>query len=193
MNRPRLAIAYAVLLAVTGAALLPLALDIIPAGTLPGYMRSIGAPAPGTEGHRMGALPQHYADRHGWKELAENVAAVHARLTEEERRYSVVYAQNYGEAASIDFFGRGRAMPPAVSGHNSYWLWSRDRISDSTRVVIAVGGKEEDYREWFDEVTLAAVHSAPLAMPYETELPIFVCRGLRVPLSSFWPSLRHYI
>jgi len=192
-KRPRLTGAYAVLLAVTGAALLPLALDIVPAGSLPGYMRTIGAPVPSTEGHRMGALPQHFADRHGWKELAERVAEVYTQLPEEERQHSAVYTQNYGEAAAIDFFGRGRSLPPAMSGHNSNWLWSRERISDSIRVLIAVGGKEDDYRDTFSEVTLAAVHRAPLAMPYEAELPIYICRGPRMPLRSVWPATKHYM
>ena len=32
---------------------------------------------------------------------------------------SVIYTDNYGRAAAVDFFGRARRLPPAVSGHNS--------------------------------------------------------------------------
>jgi hypothetical protein len=29
-------------------------------------------------------------------------------------------------------------------------------------------------------------------MPYENHVPIFVCRGLKPPLSVLWPELKHY-
>jgi hypothetical protein len=29
-------------------------------------------------------------------------------------------------------------------------------------------------------------------MPYEQDLPIFVARGLRVPLSEIWPAVKHF-
>jgi hypothetical protein len=29
-------------------------------------------------------------------------------------------------------------------------------------------------------------------MPYEDDQPIFVCRGLRMPLDEIWPRLKHY-
>lgn len=184
---------YTILLSVTGTAMLPLALDIVPAAALPAYMRSIGVPVPNSEGHRMGPLPQHFADRHGWKELAERVTEVHGGLTQEERSRSAVYTQNYGEAAAIDFYGRGSLLPPVLCGHNSYWLWSREIISDSTLVLIAVGGSADDYRDTFSEVTLAAVHTAPLAMPYEAELPIYLCRFPREKIRDVWHTTRRYM
>jgi hypothetical protein len=29
-------------------------------------------------------------------------------------------------------------------------------------------------------------------MPYEDDQPIFVCRGLKVPLAEIWPRLKHF-
>jgi hypothetical protein len=29
-------------------------------------------------------------------------------------------------------------------------------------------------------------------MPYETDQPIYVLRGLKEPMKSFWPTVKHY-
>jgi hypothetical protein len=29
-------------------------------------------------------------------------------------------------------------------------------------------------------------------MPYESQRPVFVCRGLKLPLETLWPQLKHY-
>ena len=33
------------------------------------------------------------------------------------------FGNNYGEAAAIDVFGRRLGLPPAISGHNNYYIW----------------------------------------------------------------------
>jgi len=30
-------------------------------------------------------------------------------------------------------------------------------------------------------------------MPYESDLPVFLCRGLKVKLRDLWPSIKHFI
>jgi hypothetical protein len=39
---------------------------------------------------------------------------------------------------------------------------------------------------------VAAVSNPAYAMTYEQNVPIMVCRGIRVPLARLWPSLKHY-
>jgi hypothetical protein len=47
--------------------------------------------------------------------------------------------------------------------------------------------------EWFDSVEVAEeVPPDPYAMPYESGLKVFLCRGLKRPLAEVWPELRHY-
>jgi 4-amino-4-deoxy-L-arabinose transferase-like glycosyltransferase len=181
---------YAALIALTGCLLLPFALDLLPVNAFVSYSEAIGVSPSNTEGKRMGSLPQHYADRFGWKELADDVASVFKSLPAEEQSRAKIYAQNYGEASAISFFGRKLGLPEAISGHNSYWLWGCG--SDSVGVVIIVGGERLSHLRTFARVEQAAVHSTPQAMPYENGLPIFVCRGMRVPIRDAWRAVRNY-
>lgn len=101
-----------------------------------------------------------------------------------------LYGQNYGEVAAVDFFGPAHGLPPAVSGHDSYWHWgTRGR---TPRTLIIIGGRIEDHRRVCTSVEAAGFHSHRYAMPYESDLTILVCRGLRIPLDQAWRAVRHY-
>ena len=138
----------------------------------------------------MGSLPQHFSDRFGWEELAADVATVFKGLSPQEQSRAMIYAQNYGEASAISFFGRKYGLPNGTSGHNSYWVWGCG--ADSVDVVIVLGGKQEDHLRVFARVDQAAVHSHRYAMPYENELPIFICRGLKIPTDDIWNAVKSY-
>jgi hypothetical protein len=118
------------------------------------------------------------------------VASVVASLPEAERRSVLIVTSNYGEAGAIDYYGRALGLPRAVSQHNSFYLWGPGR--DGADVVITIGYSAADLVD-FASVTPAARIVAPLAMPYETEEPIHVCRGLRLPLAEAWRRGKRYI
>jgi hypothetical protein len=100
-----------------------------------------------------------------------------ATLSPEERARGVIKTPNYGEASAINFFGRD--LPPAVSGHNQYFLWGpQGRDGD---VVIDVNGDCGAKQHLFASTWDAGIFSAPSVMPYEDRLPIRVCRGIRTP------------
>lgn len=185
--------AYCFIVVGTGIMIVPMAIDILSPERLTAYMEAIGVPKQNSEGHRMGALPQHYADRFGWKELADNVGKVYARLAPDEQQLTGIYTQNYGEAAAIDFYGKKFGLPEAMSGHNNYWIWGNERLHDSVDVLIAVGGSAEDYSDTFSEVVLVNTHMAEYAMPYENNLPIYLCRKPRARIRDVWPAVKHYM
>ena len=143
-----------------------------------------------TENAPPSPLPQDWADMQGWPELAAAVARVYAALPAGERPRAAIVASNYGEAAAIDFFGRDLGLPPALSGHNQYFLWGTHGFTGD--VVIDVGGDCGARNHLFREHELATELDAPLATPWEAHLPIRVCRGLRVPLAELWPRVKLY-
>jgi hypothetical protein len=186
-----LAYTYAVALVLGGLLVLPQWVPILPVETYIRYSRIIGMRPPKMERDKDTALPQIFADRFGWKEMVAEVATVYRSLSPQEQSEALIYAQNYGEAGAIDFFGGEYGLPKAISGHNNYWLWGPgDR---SGNVVIIIGGSQEDHRKVFRSVEVAAIHRNPYAMTYETDLPIFVCRGPSAPLRDLWKSVKHYI
>jgi len=168
----------------------PLALPVLPVKTYIGYAEFLGVTPPATEDHVMGVLPQHYADMFGWPEMAEVVAQVYLKLSPEDQAKCGIYTQNYGEAGAIDFFGRQYSLPKAISGHNNYWIWGPRGYTGE--VLIIVGGNANDHAEVFERVEQAAVFTHEYVMPYENNLPIFVCREPRVTLEEIWPQVKHF-
>ena len=181
---------YAIVLAATASTLVPLAIPVLPVTTYVEYMHTLGI-APGTsESKQLGILPQFYADMFGWPEKAAAVAAVYNRLTPEEKARCAIFSDNYGRTAAIDLFGRHYGLPRAIGNHNNYWLWGPRGYTGE--VVIILGGALKDKQEIFASAEVAAVASSPWSMPYENDVPVYLCRGLRVPLADAWAKLKHY-
>lgn len=188
-----LGMSYLAILFVTGILITPLAIDILPVQTFINYTNALNLGSKTTEGYRMRELPQHFADRFGWRELANDVDKVFSTLSDTEQQHCAIYAQNYGEAGAIDFFGKNFGLPNAFSGHNSYYLWGKERLDDSISVLIAVGGSREDYLDTFEEIQQVAIHNSEYSMLYETNLPIFVCRKPKLRIKEVWHTTKNYI
>jgi len=77
-----------------------------------------------------------------------------------------------------------------LSGNNNYWVWGTRGFSGN--VLIDVNGDINVDRARFRDVRLATIVRNPYAMPYENNLPILVCRGIKTPLADLWPQLRNY-
>lgn len=176
--------------AALGVAMAPFFLPILPVDTFVRYQRAVGFKPSAGENQIIGVLPQYYADMFGWREMAEKVAAVYRSLPPQDRARAVFYGENYGEAAAIDVFGRRLGLPPAISGHNNYYIWG-PRGHDGS-VMIIVGGSPEHYAGLFRSFELAGRTAAPYAMPYERDRPIYVLRDMKVPLQTYWPNVKHY-
>ena len=93
-------------------------------------------------------------------------------------------------AGAVDVLGRRLGLPPALSGHNSYWLWGPRGYTGE--VMLLVGGSQERYQRWFEEVRLVETVPNPHAMPYERDLQILLARRPRVSLLEVWPELKHF-
>jgi hypothetical protein len=168
----------------------PLALPVLPVRTYIDYAAAIGVRPSTEERKEVAELPQHYADMHGWESIVGTVAEVYQGLPLEEQQAAAFFTSNYGVAGAIDLLGRERDLPPAVSGHNNYWLWGTRGISG--RVMIFIGGSEERLGELFETVERAATIDCGLCMPYENGRPVWVARGPRISLEELWPRLKHY-
>ena len=168
----------------------PLAKPLLDVETTVSYMRTLGV-EPGTDERKeVGRLGQGYADRLGWRELAEAVAAVHRALPTEDQQRACVFGQNYGQAGAIDYYGPRLGLPPALSGHNSYWLWGPGRCSGD--VVIVIDGDRDELETQFEKAEHAATYRCADCMPYEREKEIWVARRLRHPIEQAWPAVKHY-
>ena len=165
----------------------PIAIPLLPPETYIRYAKALHFNQPAIETHRLGPLPQFFADRFGWEEMAATVAGVYNHLPAEVRPNTAIFGQNYGEAASIDVFGPKYGLPPAISGHQSYFLWGPRGYTGES--VIVMHGDQEDLESKFAEVHKVARVDNPYSMPFE-HFDVFYCRGLKRPLSEIWPSVK---
>jgi 4-amino-4-deoxy-L-arabinose transferase-like glycosyltransferase len=189
--RPRaLRAAVLAVVAIGGAALSPFAIPILPVDAYIRYAAALGLTQPALERGSLGVLPQQYADMFGWREMAARVAAVYQALPPADRARAVFFGRNYGEAAAIDIYGPALGLPPAISAHNNYYLWGL-RGHDGS-VLIVAGGDPAEMAKAYGSIEVAGRIDTPYAMPYETNLPIYVLRDPKVSLAPLWPTLKHY-
>jgi hypothetical protein len=136
-------------------------------------------------------LAQHFADCFDWEAMTDSVARMYWALPEKERDQAGVFAQNYGEAGAIDVFGRKRGLPPAMSGHQNYFLWGTHGWRGD--VLIVMDDQPGSLSQLCNSLEDAGqVQSHPLAVPWEQNQRLYVCRGLKQPLAEAWPAVKHW-
>src|SRR5262249_36771603 len=118
----------------------PFAIPLMPEQAFIRYSAAFGLVPAATVAERgkPSLLPQHFADMHGWPQLAAKVAAIYHALPPQDRAKAAFFGRNYGDAAAIDVYGARLGLPPAISGHNNYYLWG-PRGHDGS-VIITLGG-----------------------------------------------------
>jgi len=183
---------YAVIipLVISGIFLIPLALPVLPVETYISYSKKLGQAPSTAENKELAELPQFYADMFGWEGMAKDVSNVYKSLREDEKRTTVVFCNNYGDAGTIEYYRKKYELPPVICSHNNYWYWW-DLDMKITNIII-IGGNEEDHLSSLEEVKVAAIHKSKFAMPYENNLPIFICRGLKRSVMEAHNLTKHY-
>jgi hypothetical protein len=190
--RPKLAwlkVAYPVLMLLGGALLAPLAIPLLPPETYIRYTKAIGLEQPAIETHELGPLPQIFADQFGWDEMAATVARVYNSLPPEVRARTAIFAQTYGQAGAIDLFGPKYGLPPAISNHQSYFLWGPRGYTGESMIVM--DDSQQDLERQFASVQKVAHVYHPYSMPYE-HFDVFYCQGMHQPLAQIWPRLKRW-
>lgn len=181
--------AYVPLLLVTAAIIAPTVSPILPVDAFLRYQKAIGLEPEQFEHNADGVLPQYFSDEFGWEDMTREVARVYYSLPPEERARAAIFANDYGEAGAIDFFGPRYGLPKAICGHQNYWFWGpRDYTGD---IVIILGSNGRGDRAHFASVQ-AAGHAGIPNSRREEHFTIFLCRGLKTPLRDAWPGIKHW-
>jgi len=176
----------------TGALFAPTVVPLLPPDRLVAYMKAIHLEPPRTETSHTAALPQLFADQFGWQEMVGSVADIYHHLRPEDEKRAAIFCQNYGEAGAIDFFGPKLGLPPAISGHQNYFLWGpRDWTGE---VILVLDTDDNDERELFGSVEdLGQIVSSPWAMPFEQRRHIYLCRDLKISVRELWPRAKKWL
>jgi hypothetical protein len=192
LARPRLKwvrIAYPALLVISGALLAPVAIPVLSPEQYIRYTQVMHLEQPRLETHKLGPLPQIFADQFGWEEMTAVVAHAYNALPPDVRRDTAIFGQNYGQAGAIDLFGPKYGLPPAIGAHQSYWLWGPRGYTGQNMIVM--GDSRQRLERLFTSVQKAGTVSHPYSMPYE-HFEVYYCQGLKVPMAELWPKIRDW-
>jgi Dolichyl-phosphate-mannose-protein mannosyltransferase len=180
---------YIALVIIAIVLLAPTVSPILSPGKAIAYQKALGFEPPKTENQATGPLPQYFADEFGWKEMARATARVYDSLPVEERARTAIFANNYGEAGAIDFFGPQFGLPRAICNHQSYWLWGPRDYDGSTVIVLGSDGRGD--RKYFQSVQAVGRVEHPYSRRDE-HFDIFLCRGLKGDLRHVWAGIKNY-
>jgi hypothetical protein len=126
-------------------------------------------------------LPQDYADMIGWKELADIVGTTWQSLSPEQQAACTIFASNYGEAGSVNFYGSKYGLPPVVSYNDSYLLWAPDEIRADYLIKI---GDDPNLPNLYNRVEVVGRITTPHARQEGT--PVSLCSDPKIDIGEFY-------
>lgn len=125
----------------------------------------------------------------GWDAHVRAVENVLGTLSPSERATAAVLTGSYAQAAALNVLG-SQAAPRAVSGHMSYYLWGTE--PGRGQALVAYGLPRALLARHYGSVEERARIDAPLARPWDTDLPVYLCRERLSAPDSFWAELRRF-
>ena len=81
------------------------------------------------EEKKNNALPQDFADMLGWKEMAEKTAKIYHSLPDSIQQKTMLYGDNYCEAATLVFYRKKYGLPEIYSDDASFAFWLPNKFN----------------------------------------------------------------
>ncbi|HUP03989.1 MAG TPA: hypothetical protein VMU19_08370, partial [Bryobacteraceae bacterium] len=187
--KPMVRLLWPAAIGVTGALIAPTATPLLPPETYIRYSEALHLAQPRIETHKLGPLPQIFADQFGWEEMTQVVARAYHSLPPEVRGRTAIFAQNYGQAGAIDLFGPKYGLPPAISGHQNYFFWGPRGYTGESVIVL------DDTPEKLEKVFATARKVGSVYHPYsmpDEHFDVYYCTGMKEPLPEIWPKLKKW-
>ncbi len=169
----------------------PLALPVLAPPTLIAYMQRLHlSPSQSEKSFAGTALPQEFADQLGWHDFVRQVGTAFAVLPADVRARTSIVVNNYGEAAALDVYGAPYGLPPALSGHNQYYLWGQR--GQTAENILRVDRNVERLKPYCDATRVFGTTFSPYAMAYENGKSITFCTRVHPPLRTLFPLLKNF-
>jgi 4-amino-4-deoxy-L-arabinose transferase-like glycosyltransferase len=143
------------------------------------------------QGSVVMALNPDQGETVGWPAFVNTVTAVWRSLPAAQRVNTVIFTQNYGEAAAIDLLGHSRGLPRAYSGHNGFSEWGQPSSTATSIIVLGYTDPADAAPEFTGCTTLARINDRVGLNNDEQGLPVLRCRPTAA-WTTLWPQLRHY-
>ncbi len=176
-----------------GAWFAPVVMPVLPVEQYIAYQKKLPLKVPRSEhSHQRAVLPQHFADQFGWHEIVSEVVIAWNRVPAAGRADCGIFAQDYGQAGAIDWFGPHYGLPPSLSGHQTWFLWGPRGYSGNCLIVL--DDSRERLESLYDHVEFVG-NSPDNPYALEKDIPVFLCTGRKSTagtLAEDWPRLKKW-
>jgi hypothetical protein len=179
--------ALVIMLIASGIISLPLGLPFLKHERMERYGKKTGpwfnyAPFRWEDG-RIHQLPQDWADMTGWKELSDIVIHTYQNLTPEDRDSCYIYAENYGQAGAIKYYGQKVGLPEPISFSDNFLLWAPDSIQ-KMKYLIYVNDETVEIRTFFEKTKETGKITNKYAR--ESGLGVYLCTSPSPVFKAFY-------
>ena len=173
-----------------GALVVPASLPILSPRGVERFFEAIGE-KPEIETVDVGqALPLYLAGRLWAEPFAEKVLEAWEALPRMQQERAVVLAPHWVFASVVEYYGRGRGLPPVVAPHNAYWFWREEAAGHD--VVLAVAIPSSVLSRYFAETNELGTIVCERCASFGREVPIAVVSGPVRPLEELLSEWRHF-
>jgi hypothetical protein len=128
-----------------GYVFLPVALPMYEPGKLAAFYEKRHTEKIGVlkwEDQKNHPLPQDFADMLGWEEMAKKMTIAYNSLNSNEKKHTLLFCDNYGQAGAINYYARKYHIPEVYSDNASFLYWIPDGLTFEN-IVLVTDDKQE--------------------------------------------------
>jgi len=171
---------------------MPIILPYFSYSTVASYVSKLGINTEIEKGKKP-PLPQILADRIGWEEKVQLVIKAYNTLSPEEKSRAIIACNNYGDAGAVELYGEGSNLPQVVCAHNTYYLWSKNRLKGDIILQLTKIDYIDGFKKRFDSVKVTdGEYTNKFVSGHENNLRVLICYGPKIPLSAMLEKSKVY-
>lgn len=178
----------------SAALMIPMTLPVLPMETLlqiSSYYSSIySLPDRSNAALTTQEAPLLFKEMLGWEDRVAQVSKVYHQLPASEQAKTAILSWEYHDAGAIDFYGPRYGLPKGISGAHTFYFWGYQNYSGEQ--VISLGGDRSYLKQLFKQVEQVDTVTHAHVIGIKSNIPIYLCRGIKVPFSQSWPRFKAY-
>jgi hypothetical protein len=168
---------------------IPLGLPVLQQEKMGKYCEAFSrhiSPAPmRNEQNEYYPIPQDYMDMTGWNELAGLASVAYNRLDSLQKKNCILFANNYGQAGALDFYGKKYHLPSPISLNDSYLFWAPDSVSATSFIVTdrKLGSIPDLFNSYIEIGSIENIYFR------ENGLKVFLCQDPKPTFNDFYKKI----
>src|SRR6266496_382395 len=171
---------FVIIIFIVGLPLVPAALPTASPEKLANYYQSMGFSKTDVvkwEDLQHHPLPQDFSDMLGWKEMTKKMAAAYRTLDSNEKKHTILFCDNYGQAGAVNFYGKKYHLPEAYSDNASFLYWLPDSLHIDHVLLLTDDKNEMQHSFIYDFNSAVAFDSVTNSYAREKGSLIILLKG----------------